>query len=86
MLGIPDPTHQLKVADDIVYQQVLLAENINFKYKTIARLLKRDWKVVEMAKQTITDLIGRIQLIVTTLKKNLGNRLKILLDIEKYWG
>lgn len=38
-----------------------------------------------MAKKTMTNLISRIQPVVTALKKNPGNRKKILSDIKKYW-
>lgn len=84
MLSIPDPAYQFKVAKDIMYQQVLLAEIIGTKHETIARLLKRDRKAVGMAKKTITDLIGYIQPVVTALKKNSSNRVKIFSDIGKY--
>ena len=65
---------------------MLSAEIIGSEHQSIARLLKRDWKAIEMGKEMITDLIGRIQPVVTALKKNLDNRLRTLLDIEKYWG
>ena len=65
---------------------MLLAEIIGFEHKTMGKLLKRDWKAVGMAKETMTDLIGRIQPVVTTLKKNSGNRSRTLSDIGKYWG
>lgn len=68
-----------------MHQQVLSAEKIGSEHETIARLLKRDWKVVEMAKQTMTDLIRRIQPVVTVLKKQPGNRSRTLSDLEKYW-
>lgn len=85
MLGIPDLAHQLEVVEDIAYKRILLNENIGFKYQTMIRLLKRDWKIVKIAKQIMMNLIGRIQLIMTILKKNPSNRSKILLDIKKYW-
>ena len=46
MLGIPNSNHRLEVAEDVVYQQVLLAKIISFKHETMAKLLKRDWKAV----------------------------------------
>lgn len=42
MLDILDLTHQLKITNNIVYQQMLLVEIIDFNYKTIAKLLKRN--------------------------------------------
>ena len=60
MLGIPDLAYQLEIVKDVAHQQMLLVEIIGFKYKAMARLLKRDWKAVGMAKETMTDLIGRI--------------------------
>ena len=65
---------------------MLSAEIIGSEHETMARLLKRDWKAVGMAKETMTDLIGRIQPVVTALKKNSGNRSRTLSDIRKYWG
>lgn len=52
----------------------------------MVRLLKRDWKSVGMIKEIMTDLIGRLQLVVTTMKKNLGNRLSTFFVINKHWG
>lgn len=43
-----------------MYQQILLAENISFEYKTIARLQKKDQKVVKIDKKIMTNLIGHI--------------------------
>ena len=63
MLGIPDLAHQLEVAEDIAHQQVLSAKIIGSKHVTMANLLKRDWKAVEMAKKTMTDLINCIHLL-----------------------
>ena len=85
MLGIPDLAHRLEVAEDVTHQQVLLAEIIGSKYKTIVRLLNKDWKAIEITKERITDLIGHIQPVMTVLKKNSGNRLRMLPDIGKYW-
>lgn len=59
---------------------------IGSKPKIITRLLKGDWKTIGMAKKMITDLIGRIQPIVTALKKNFESRSRTLLNIKKYWG
>ena len=42
MLGTLDPAHQLEIAKDVVHQQVLLAEIIDSKHKTMAKLLKKD--------------------------------------------
>ena len=85
MLSIPDLAHQLEVAGDVAHQQVLSAEIIGSKHKTMARLLRKDWKAVGMAKETMTDLIGHIQPVVTALKKNSGNRSRMLSHIRKYW-
>ena len=86
MLSIPNPAHWLKVVKDVLYQQMLLAEIISFKYETMARFLKRDWKAVEMAKKTMIDLIRHIQPVMTALKKNFGNWSKTLSDKKNYWG
>ena len=56
-----------------MYQQVLAAENLNFEYKTLTRLIKRDWKTVRMAEKMMTDLVARIQSNVSALKKSPGN-------------
>lgn len=85
ILGILDQFYQLEVAKYIVHQQVLSADNFGSKYKTMMRLLNKDWKAVGMAQKTMTDLIRRIQLIVTTLEKYSDNQLRILSDIKKYW-
>lgn len=47
---------------------MLSAEIIGSKLEIITRLLKRDWKVVKIAKEIIRALIGRIELVMTTLK------------------
>lgn len=47
MLDISDPAHQLKVPKDIVYQQMLLVEIINFKHETIVWFLKETRKRLE---------------------------------------
>lgn len=86
MLGIFDQSQRLEVAEDVAHQQVLLAEKIGCKHENMARLLKRDWKSVGMAKQTMTDLIGRLQPFVTALNKPPGNRSSTLSAINKYWG
>lgn len=86
MLGISDQSQRLKVAEDVAHQQVLLAEKMGCKYQKMARLLRRDWKSVGMAKETMTDLIGRLQPFVTALNKTLSFRLSTLSAINKYWG
>lgn len=43
MLDILDLADQLEVAEDIMHQQVLADENIGYKYKTIAKLAKKNW-------------------------------------------
>ena len=85
-MGIPDPAYQTEVAKDVVYQQVLAAENLGAEHKTMAKLLKRDRKTVGMAKETMMNLVAHIQSIVSALRKSPGNRSKTLEDIEKYWG
>ncbi len=60
MLNIPNRLQRLEIAKEIAHQQVLAAEKMGCKYKNMARLLKRDWKSVEMAKGTITDLVSRL--------------------------
>ncbi len=57
MLGILDHNYQLKVAEDIMHQQVLSAKKVGSKYKTMTRLLKRDWKEVKIAKEMMNKLI-----------------------------
>ena len=85
-MGIPDPAHQKEVADDVAYQQVVAAENLGAKYKTMARLLKRDWKIVGMAKVNMSVLFACIQSIIFSLRNSSVNRSKTLEDIKKYWG
>lgn len=60
MLGILDHDHRLEVTEDITHQQVLLPEKIGSGHNIMAKLLKKDWKEVEIAKKTITDLIRHI--------------------------
>lgn len=86
MLGISDHSQRLKVAEGVVHQQVLLAEKMGCKHQNMAWLLRRDWKPVGMAKETMNDLIGRLQPFVTALNKTLGFRLSTLSAINKYWG
>lgn len=77
----------MEVAKDVAHQQVLSAKIIGFKYETMVKLLKKNWKDVEMTKETMTNLIEHIQTVMTTLKKNSGNwSMRTVLNIEKYWG
>ncbi len=85
MLGIPDDNQRRKIAEDIAYHQVLLAERMGYEHKDMTRLLQRDWQSVGMAKKTMTDLILHLQPAVTVLKKNLGNRSCTLVAIKQYW-
>ncbi len=57
---------------------------MGYKYKDMARLLQRDWQSVGMAKETMTDLVCRLQPVVTALKKNLGNQSSTLAAIKQY--
>ena len=41
MLEILNQAPRLKVTENLMHNQVLLAENIGFKYKTVVMLLKR---------------------------------------------
>lgn len=84
MLGIPNHNHQLEVVKDITHQQVLFAEKVGSKNKTMVKLLKRDWKKVGMAKETMMNLISCNQPVMIALKKNPDNRAKTLSDIKKY--
>ncbi len=86
MLGIPDNDQRREIAEYIAYQQVLSAERMGYKHKDMARLLQRDWQLVSMAKETMTNLVRRLQSIVTALKKNPGNRSSTLATIKQYWG
>ncbi len=54
------------------------------KYKDMARMLKRDWKSVNIVKNIITDLVHRLQPVMMTLKKTPGNRASILVAINQY--
>ncbi len=82
MLGILDDKQQLEIAEDIGHQQVLSPEKMGYEDKDRARLLKRDWKSVGMAKKTMTDLVYHLQLVVSALKKNPGNRSSTLVVIK----
>ncbi len=86
MLGSPDDDQLREIAKNIAHQQVLSAERMGYEHKDMARLLQRDWQSVGMAKKTMTDLIRRLQPVVTTLKKNPGNRSSTLTAIKQYWG
>ncbi len=85
MLGILNDNERRKIAEDIAYQQVLLAERMGYKHKDIARLLQQDWQLVGMAKETMTDLVHRLQSVVMALKKNPGNWSSTLVAIKQYW-
>lgn len=61
-----------------------LAEIISSKYEIIVKLPKKDRKVIRIAKETITNVIAHIQLVMIALKKNSGNWLKTLPNIRKY--
>lgn len=50
MLGIPNNLQQLKITEDIAYQQVLSMKKMSYKYKDMARLLKQDGKSLGIAK------------------------------------
>ncbi len=82
MLGIPNSLQQLEIAKDIAHQQILVAEKIGCEYKNMARLLKRDLKSVGKAKNTMINLVGCLQTVVTALKKSIGKRASTLLAIS----
>ncbi len=84
MLGIPDDDQRHKIAEAIAHQQVPSAERMGYEHKDMARLLLRNWQSVGMAKETMTDLVCCLQLVVTALKKNLGNRSSTLAAIKQY--
>ncbi len=86
MLRIPNDDQRREIAKDIAHQQVLSAERMGYKQKDMARLLQWDWQSVGMAKETMTDLVCRLQPVVTALKKNYGNRSSTLAAIKHYWG
>lgn len=60
MLEILYNLQQLKIAKEILYQQVLLAEKMGYKYKDMAKLFKQDKKLVDISKQTMTNLVDRL--------------------------
>ncbi len=84
MLAILNELQRLEIAKDIAYQQVLLAERLSCKYKNMVRLLKLDWKLVVMAKKTMTDLVDYLQPVVMALKKNPSNQSSMLAAINQY--
>lgn len=86
MLSVPDQSQRLEVAEDVAHQHVLLAEKMGYENQNMTRLSKRDWKSVGMAKETMTDLIVRLQPYVTALNKAPGYRASTLLAITKYCG
>ena len=47
-----------------------MAENIGYKYKTIAKLIKKACKTVRIAKNIVINLVEHIQLVVIALKKS----------------
>ena len=49
------------------------AENLGTEHEIMTELLKSNWKTVEMAKETMTDLVARIQPVVSALRKSPGN-------------
>ncbi len=63
---------------------MLSVEKVGSKQENMARLLRKDWKEVGIAKEMKNDLIRHIQPVITVLKKNPNNRAKTLLDLEKY--
>lgn len=80
MLKIPDDKQQQKTAKNIAHQQVLSAKKMGYKHKNMSRLLKRDWKSIGMATETITDLVHRLQPIITALKKKPRQQVKYAYD------
>ena len=60
MLIIPDELQWLEIAEDIAYQQALLAEKIGDKLEIMTMLVKQDWKLVNMAKKTMTNFISQL--------------------------
>ncbi len=59
---------------------------MGYKHKDMARLLQRDWQSVDMTKETMTDLVCRLQPVVTALKKNPRNWSSTLAAIKQYGG
>ncbi len=86
MLGIPDDDQQREIVKDIAHQQVLSAEKMDYEHKDMARLMQQDWQLVGMVKETMTNLVRRLQPVVTALKKYPGNRSNTLTAIKQYWG
>lgn len=73
MLTIFDELQWLDIVEDIAHQQVLLADKIGGKYKIMTMLLKQDWKLVGMIRETISNLISRLQPFVTAVNKSPKN-------------
>ncbi len=59
---------------------------MGYEHKDMTRLLQWDWQLVDIAKEIMTDLIRRLQPVVTALKQNPGNRSSMLAAIKQYWG
>ena len=60
---------------------------IGGRYKHKTMLLKQNWKLVGMEKETMTNLISRLQLFVTAMHGSSNNWIweSILLAINRYW-
>ena len=59
---------------------------MGYKHKNMTRLLKQEWKLVGMAKETMTDLVHHLQLVITEEKKNHSNQSSTFATINQYLG
>lgn len=64
----------------------MIGERISSKYKDMARLLKRNEKLVSMAKNIMTDLVSHLQPVMTVLKKTLVKQASTLMTMNQYSG
>lgn len=87
MLITSNNSQQLEVAEDVAYQQDLLAEKIGSKYEIMTIILKQDWKLVGMTRKTMTNLIRQLQPFMMAINRSFNNNNweSMLLAINKYW-
>ena len=85
IFGIPDDTQRAKVAENLGYQFILLAEKMGDGYQQFSDLVKRTGKETGIAKDTMTGIITRLRPHITANKEKNVFRNKTLAAIDKYW-
>ena len=85
MLGIPDDTQRVKVANNLGHQFIFLTKKMGDGYQQFSDLVKCIWKETGMAKNTMTSIIIRLCPHNTANKEKSVFYSKTLAAINKYW-